>query len=99
MANDFPRLNINTRELLDHVLENIEIARSRMHLGEDFGAVNWGDIGVSDIQYRLFVLDKDAQPFCIITVEEASPDCELGSWLNGVLDHARFPNCYVECEW
>jgi len=63
------------------------------------GAVNWGDIGVSDIEYRLSLIYPEYGPQCVVLIEEASPDCGLSAWITRRLDPDRFPNTYIECEW
>lgn len=94
---DFPKLGINTRELLAHVEGLIDEARRTPD--DFFGAVNWGDLGVADVEYRLSMLDTHAQPTAHVLVEEASPGCMLERWLNERLDHDRFPSVFVACEW
>lgn len=94
--NDFPKLGINTQELTDHVEALLKRASDSK---ADMGAVNWGDLGVTDIQYRLSMLQPEYGPFCVVTVEEASPGCGLSDWLNRELDSKKFPATYVECEW
>ena len=98
--NDFPALGINTQELVDAVDALIDSARQMMHRKEEeFGAVNWGDIGVADVEYRLSMLRPSDGPHCVVLVEEASPACRLESWLSGHLDKDKFPRTHVECEW
>lgn len=96
-TNDFPRLNINTRELMDAVEGLIDEARGIAH-EEEFGAVNWGDIGVADVEYRLSMVGP-REPFCVVTVEEADGASHLQQWLNERLDKERFPRTHVVCEW
>ena len=95
-TNAFPRLGINTAELIAEIERLlVEAAADK----EGMGAVNWGDLGIADIEYRLSMLTPDAGPTCIVIVEEASPEAHLVRWLNARLDRDRFPNTYVECEW
>lgn len=95
-TNDFPKLGINTDELLDWVNWMLKkAAQEKEHLG----AVNWGDLGVTDIEYRLSMLRPDDDPSCVVRLEEASPDSKLSGWLYGFLDKTKFPNTYFECEW
>lgn len=94
--NDFPRLGINTAELLAEVDRLLELARNDPAY---MGAVNWADLGVADIEYRLSMLRPQDGPCCVVAVEEASPTSHLRFWLNEKLDKARFPNTYIECEW
>lgn len=96
MSNDFPRMGINTEELrteVERLIEQASLAK------EEMGAVNWGDLGIADIEYRLSMLWPDRGPRCVVTVEEAAPDCELQRWLNRNLDRDKFLNTWVECEW
>jgi len=97
-VNEFPKIGINTAELRDAVNGLIEKAR-RKRKKEDFGAVNWGDLGVVDIEYRLSMLDQNAEPWCVVLIEEAAPGCKLPSWIYERLDHEKFPRTYIECEW
>lgn len=66
---------------------------------ENMGAVNWGDLGVRDIQYRLSMLTPQDGPHCMVMIEEASPDCRLPTFLHDNLDQEKFPKVYFECEW
>ena len=96
-ATDLPRLNINVAELIKHVEELLEEAATDT---PDTGrAVNWADLGVADVEYRLSLLEPSAGPWCVVTVGEASPDCALAAWLNDRLDQERFPLTCIECEW
>ena len=92
--NNFPKLGINTAELTAAVEACIEEARLSK---EPLGAVNWGDIGVTDIQYRLSMI-HDEKPHIVVLIEEASPECELPAYIYSRLN-GRFPNVYYECEW
>lgn len=94
-GNDFPRLGINAAALRDAIERMLEVAADSK---EDMGAVNWGDLGVADIEYRLSMLWPENGPRCVVTVEEASPGCKLQRWLNECIADA-FPNTHVECEW
>ena len=96
-TNDFPKLGINTDELVADVEALISHAsRSK----EEMGAVNWGDLGVKDIEYRLSMIRPQDGPRCVVIVEEAAPDCHLQTWLNEQMANcSRFPNTYIECEW
>lgn len=93
---DFPRLGIVTADLVAEVQRLLAEADAA---NVDLGAVNWADLGVRDVEYRLSMLAADAEPMCVVLVEEASPDSELGPWLNARLDKARFPRVFIECEW
>lgn len=95
-GNDFPRLGINAEALRDAVERMLEVAADSK---AEMGAVNWGDIGVADIEYRLSMLYPNNGPRCIVTVEEAAPGCALQRWLNECLSDEHFPNTYIECEW
>ena len=95
-TNDFPRLGIVTADLIAHV--DALLADAREHMDE-MGAVNWGDLGVADVEYRFSILHPQEGPWCVVTVEEASPECQLGAWLNERLDSARFPRTHIICEW
>jgi hypothetical protein len=94
--NDFPRLGINTRELIAWVECMLEKAATQK---DDLGAVNWGDLGIADIEYRLSVLHPGFGPACVVRIEEASPNCKLAEWLYDALDKVKFPSTYFECEW
>jgi hypothetical protein len=97
-GNDFPKIGIKTQDLIDVVEADLKKAR-RLMKKEDFGAVNWGDLGVSDVEYRMSLMRPDDGPICVVVIEEASPDCKLAKWLSDRLDRDRFPNTYIECEW
>lgn len=96
VVNNFPRLEINTEALRAAVERMLEVAADTK---EEMGAVNWGDLGVADIEYRLSMLHPQNGPYCVVTVEEASPGCKLQGWLNRCLSPEFFPNTYIECEW
>ncbi len=95
--NDFPKLGINTEELRSTVEALIEEAQGLKD--HSFGAVNWGDLGVVDIEYRLSMLRPDDGPQCVVQIEEAAPDCGLTQWIWDRLDKVKFPKTYIECEW
>lgn len=95
-GNDFPKLGINTSELLDHVEVLIGEAEQSK---DEMGAVNWGDIGVADIEYRLSMIHPENGPECVVIVEEASPACALERWLNDRINPDQFPRTTVRCEW
>jgi len=65
----------------------------------ELGAVNWGNLGVADVEWRLSLTDMEARPYVVVMIEEASPDCGLGGWLSRHLDRERFPRTFIECEW
>lgn len=95
VSDEFPKIGINTKELLAEIERLLKKAAKTR---SDFGAVNWGDLGVADIEYRMSVLTPGT-PYCVVIIEEASPDCKLPSWIDERLDKTRFNNVYVECEW
>ncbi len=95
MSDDFPKLGIKTLELIAAVETALDEARA--HKG-DFGAVNWGDLRVTDIEYRFSMLRPDDGPYAVVLVEEASPDCRLREWIYERIN-PLFPNVHVECEW
>jgi len=88
-----PVLGINTQELLDNCEMLIAKAKESK---EDFGAVNWGDIGVRDIEYRLSMMSPSDGPECVVMIYEASPDCRLARWITEMLGMDRVR---VEAEW
>ena len=97
-AMSIPKLGYNTQALVDEA--EFWIAKACRMISrnkEKFGAVNWGDIGVREVEYRWPVYPA-GDPYCVVTVEEASPDCELGRWLSQKIS-AKFPQAHVECEW
>ena len=98
-SNDFPELGINTQELIDHIDGWLQRAAAMQEEGENFGPVNWGDLGIADIEYRKSVLYLDNPPLCVVIIEEASPECRLRDWLYRAIDKEKFPNVWVECEW
>jgi hypothetical protein len=61
----------------------------------DLGAVNYGDIRVSDVQQ---VRSEDGRVFWRIIVEECSPDCNIPKYM-----FPRLPeilrNTEITCEW
>ena len=93
--NDFPKLGIKTEDLINHVNGLIEKASKNK---QNMGAVNWGDIGVVDVEYRLSMIGEP-DPWAVVIVEEANPACELQAFLNDNLDKAKFPKTYIVCEW
>ncbi len=96
MSNDFPKLGINTQELLDQCRNLIDRAKTEEDV-TNWG-VNWADIGVASIEYRKEMLNADSQPYCAVILEEASPSSELAQYVyNGLKE--RFPSVSVECEW
>lgn len=90
------RRSIKTTELIGHV-EALLAKASRYK--SDMGAVNWGDLGVCDVEYRLSMISPVAEPYFFVIVGEADPHCALVDWLNARIDRDRFLNAYVECEW
>lgn len=94
-SNNFPRLGINIEALRTAIERMLEVAADTK---DDMGAVNWGDLGVADIEYRLSMLWPTNGPRCVVTVEEAAPGCKLQIWLNECISNT-FPNTYIECEW
>lgn len=95
-GNDFPKLGINIRALIARVEALIiEAGESK----EDMGAVNWGDIGVVDVEYRISMIDPELGASCVVIIGEASPGCRLGRWISRQIDLRDFPNTSVECEW
>lgn len=97
-GNDFPKLDIKTVELIDAVEALIEQARKEVQYHMHWG-VNWGDIGVVDVEYRKSMLDKNSQPYCIVCVEEAASGGEFAAWLNKNLNTEKFSRTYIICEW
>jgi len=97
MGNDFPKIGINTEALIEHV--NGLIAEAINDGEQHLGPVNWADLSVADVEYRLSMLDRTDGPYCVVIVEEASPDCGLRAWLNERLDKVKFPRTHIECEW
>jgi hypothetical protein len=96
-TNRFPKLGINTLDLMEHIDRLLDRAAGEDR--DEMGAVNWADLGIADIEYRISILHPEDGPCCVITVEEASPHSGLQQWLNIQLDAARFPNTHIECEW
>ena len=95
MSNDFPKLDINTQELIDEIERLLkEASKTKSY----FGAVNWGDLGVSDVEYRMSMLGSFG-PYCVVVIDEASPECKLSNWIMEHLDRERFKHVYVECKW
>lgn len=93
---DFPRMGAETAALVAEVERLLELAAESK---EEMGAVNWGDLGVHDVEYRLSMLNPSYGPTCCVMIEEASPDSGLAMWIWDRLDKQRFPNTYIECEW
>lgn len=97
-GNAFPKIGIKTQDLIDDVealLKKAIRARNKF----DFGAVNWGDLSVRDIEYRFSMLHPEDGPFGVVMIEEASPDCKLGQWIYEQLDKEKYSKVYIECEW
>jgi hypothetical protein len=60
----------------------------------ELGAVNWGDIGVTEV--RFWVNDQGGMGYTV-TLEEASPGCALGP---AVWDEMGSPeDVEIVCEW
>ena len=97
VVNNSTRLDINADDLLAHVEELL--AEAAEDTTNFMGAVNWGCLGVVDIEYRLSMLTPNDGPWCVVIVSEASPDCALLDWLNDRLDQERFPFACIVCEW
>lgn len=97
--NDFPKMNINTAELMAAIESLLGIAEEMRGVDVDFGAANWGDLGIADIEYRLSMLRPSDGPICMVTIEEAAPECKLAQFLYDNLDKEKFPNVYFECKW
>lgn len=91
----FPSLGIVTDDLIAEVDRLIDMALKE----KPCQAVNYGDLGIADIEYRLSVLQPDFGPKCIVLIEEASPSSGLDQWLYARLDTDKFPRTYFECEW
>lgn len=60
----------------------------------DFGAVNWGDLKVTDVIEEKSLLTDYSETY--VLVEEASANCKLGLWLTKKLNE---PGVYVRTEW
>jgi hypothetical protein len=54
------------------------IAEAEADTSQKFGAVNWGDIGVTEV---LYCLDEDGRAIWRVVIEEASPGCGLASYV------------------
>lgn len=93
---DIVDLSVNVTQLRSHLQELLSIAET---MRQDMGAVNWGDIGLVDIEYRRSLMHPEESAQCVVIVAEASPDSKLVSWLNEHLDKDRYPNISIECEW
>jgi hypothetical protein len=93
--NDSTKLGITTQDLVDEIERILKDAASSK---DDFGAVNWGDIGVASVEYRIPIWPF-GDPYCCVLIGEASPECGLPSWIDERLDKSRFKNVYIECEW
>jgi hypothetical protein len=92
-----PRLGIDADDLVAEVERLIAQAIEER---PNVGGVNWANLRVVDVEYRISMLDPSAGPSCVVMVEEASPDCRLGAWVGERLDRKRFPGLVVvECEW
>jgi hypothetical protein len=96
LPNEFPRLDINTEKLRKEVKRLLKMAEKDK---ASMGAVNWGDLGIADIEYRLSMLHPQDGPHCVVRIEEASPGCLLERFLYENLNGAKFPKVYFECEW
>ena len=71
-----PPLEIDTKALIEAAERHMA---SRKDDDQDFGAVNWGDLGVVDVEYRVSMLRPDPGRNASCMIEEASPDCKLGA--------------------
>ena len=92
---DLPKLGIKTKDLIDAVEACLKEARENKG---DLGAVNWADLHVTDVEYRLSMLHPNGGPHCVVLIEEASPNCKLASFIGDRI-RDRFPNICIECEW
>lgn len=97
-SNDFPKIGINTADLVAAVEQAIAAAFA-LSREEDFGAVNWGDLGVVDVEYRMSMLRPNEGPTAVVMVEEASPDSKLAPWLTRRAVERFGAQVRVECEW
>jgi hypothetical protein len=93
---ELPKIDINVQELVKAIEDELQVARD-LPPSENFGAVNWGDLGVADVECRVSLLYPET-PSIVVTVEEASPDCRLAEWLNERMS-GRFPGVWIVCEW
>jgi hypothetical protein len=92
-----PEIGINVGELLAHV--DALLADARFDTMNSFGAVNWADLKVVDIEYRHSMKLPRELPYCMVMLEEAAPTSGLARWLHDRLDSARFPRVFFECDW
>lgn len=96
--NEFPRLNIKTTDLMETVNGFLQCAYANHK--EDFHGIDWEYIGVADITYRLSMMNPDDGPYCVVTVDGASPDNRLRKWVQNKLDETKlYPNTFIELDW
>lgn len=79
MDSDFPKIGINTAELLEAC--NALILKARNEEDVSRWGVNWADIGVSSVEYRKEILLAGSKPYCAVIIEEAAPESELAAYV------------------
>ena len=93
---NLPEPSISIAALVGAVEDLLVEARK---VSDDFRAVNWGDLGVCNVEYIIPLLRDYEHPGYVVTIEEAGPDCGLSAWIGERLDPKKFPHVYIECEW
>ena len=95
-TNVFPALHINTTELVDEV-DRLLVEAAQVK--DEFGDVEWSEICISDIQYRLSMIHPENGPSCWVTIGRACPECALPTHLSRMLADTKFSDVLFECEW
>jgi hypothetical protein len=80
---------------VEAILEGEEIKSANL------GAINWGDLGVVDVEIRNSVWSPVMSGITdrvVVMIEEASPECNLPLYLHNRL-REKFPGVEYECKW
>jgi len=94
-------MNIRDAERLrDVVNAGLADAFDQMKNGFDFGGVNWGDLGCTDIEQRTSQLHPSNPAVIYAVIEEAAPDAhKLCKFIEEHLKKNGFPDVAVVTEW
>jgi len=90
------KMGINTQALIEAAENAVE--KARMECPDEMGPVNWGDIGVGDIEVYRSVLYPEDGPRCRLILEEAAASSKLALFVHDEIK-GDFPNVEVECDW
>lgn len=66
---------------------------------EPMGAVNWGDLNVTDVELRRSLFRPEEPQQIVVLIEEADAGCHLANWIMERLSTTMFASVIVECDW